>query len=91
MHVILHRRHDTSCLLLRNGLPLEPYTLLLQLKSLFLLITGQNKCTCKIIKKCTLLLSSTVTDLVYVPVKINITVSIRVMLYYLAASYLAAS
>ena len=57
---MFHRRHDTSCLLLRNGLPLEPYTLLLQLKSLFLFITGQNKCTCKVIKKCTLLLSSTV-------------------------------
>ena len=42
VHVMLHRRQDTSCILLRNGLPLEPYTLLLlllQLKSLFLFIT----------------------------------------------------
>ena len=42
VHVMLHRRPDMSCLLLRNGLPLEPCTLLLQLKSLFLFITGQN-------------------------------------------------
>ena len=39
-----------SGLLLWNSLSLASWTLPLQLKSLFLFIIGQNKCTCKVIK-----------------------------------------
>ena len=59
-HVIPDQRHRSSYLLLRSDVCLMLSTPVLQLKVLFLYIVGQNKCACKVRKKSTLLLCSTV-------------------------------
>ena len=59
-HVIPDQRHRSSYLLLRSDVCLMLCTPVLQLKVLFLYIVGQNKCACKVRKKSTLLLCSTV-------------------------------
>ena len=59
-HVMLFIRHKSSWPRLTDDLCFTLYARAEQLKQLFWFITDQNKCACKVIKKSTLLLCSTV-------------------------------
>ena len=59
-HVMLFIRHISSWPRLTDDLCFTLYARAEQLKQLFWFITDQNKCACKVLKKSTLLLCSTV-------------------------------